>query len=200
MPLGTRQIQRADNRAKNFISGYDASTSELQLPEPNFDLFAELLAKKSYDMQNKTQSPQSFNAQGLTKFMPEQYAGPVGGALAGLQAGIQNAENDPNMSNQKDGFGAKYKDRRAEVGGAVLGGVMGYFGGPAGASLAGPAVTLVHPIAEKTTRTMIKFGDSWGGSGGALMMDPIGTVASGKYNAGQLLKGALLGPFSKLIG
>jgi len=123
----------------------------------------------------------------------------VGGVLSGAMAGIENENNDPNMTNHKDGFGDKYKDRRASVGGAVLGGVMGWFGGPAGAALAGPTVKLVHPFMEKGTREMIKFGDSWGGAGGALMMDPIGTVASGKYGAGDLLKGAFLGPFAKWL-
>ena len=123
----------------------------------------------------------------------------VGGVLSGAMAGIENENTDPNMTNQKDGFGGKYKDRRASVGGAVLGGVMGWFGGPAGAALAGPTVKLVHPFMEKGTREMIKFGDSWGGAGGALMMDPIGTVASGKYGAGDLLKGAFLGPFAKWL-
>ena len=123
----------------------------------------------------------------------------AGGALAGLQQGMVNARNDPNMSNHRNGFGNAYPDVRAQVGGTVLGGVMGYFGGPAGAAFAGPAVELVHPYAEQATRTMINFGDSWGGAGGALMMDPIGTLSSGKYNIGELAKGAFLGPFAKWL-
>jgi hypothetical protein len=123
----------------------------------------------------------------------------AGGVLAGLQAGDANYRNDPNMTNQRNGFGTNYPDMRAHVGGAVLGGVMGYFGGPAGAAFAGPAVELVHPYAEQATRTMINFGDSWGGVGGAMMMDPIGTLSSGKYGIGELAKGAFLGPFAKWL-
>lgn len=123
----------------------------------------------------------------------------AGGVLSGTQAGDWNYRNDPNMTNKKDGFGTNSPDLRAHVGGGVLGGVLGYFGGPAGAAVAGPAVKLAHPIMEPATRTMIKFGDSWGGPGGALMMDPVGTISSGKYSVGQLAKGLFLGPFSKLI-
>lgn len=124
------------------------------------------------------------------------WAGVPGGAMSGAMAGHQAAKNDPNMSNGKDGFGKHYRDSRAEVGGAVAGGVMGYYGLGA---LAGPVVTASHPFMEPTTRALIKFGDSWGGAGGALMMDPIGTVASGKYSGGELAKGALLGPFTKVF-
>ena len=66
-------------------------------------------------------------------------------------------------------------------------------------AFAGPAVSASHPFMEPTTRALIKFGDSWGGAGGALMMDPLGTVSSGKYSGGELALGALLGPFSKLV-
>ena len=128
------------------------------------------------------------------------YAGAAGGALGGYMAGRENYANDPNMSNQKDGFGTKHKDYRAEVGGGTLGGVMGYFGGPIGAALAGPTVKAVHPFMEKGTRKVINFGDKVGGAGGALMLDPIGTAASGKYSWGELGKGALLGPAGKWLG
>lgn len=123
-------------------------------------------------------------------------AGIPGGAISGAMAGHYAAKNDPDMSSGKDGFGKHWRDSRAEVGGAVAGGVMGYYGLGA---LAGPAVTASHPFMEGATRSLIKFGDSWGGAGGALMMDPLGTVASGKYSAGDLVKGALLGPLSKYI-
>jgi len=203
MPLGKKQRKR---KKRASMSVYNSKSSELELPEPNFaDLelpepnFGAMVPQgENYEGEGGGEA-QDFDAQSLASFLPAQYSGPIGGAVSGLQAGIENAENDPNMSNKKDGFGTKYKDRRAEVGGTVLGTAMGYFGGPLGASLAGPAVSLIHPFAEKGTRELIKFGDSWGGSGGALLMDPIGTIASGKYNAMELLKGALLGPFSKLI-
>lgn len=124
------------------------------------------------------------------------WAGVPGGAMSGAMAGHQAAQNDPNMSNGKDGFGKHYRDSRAEVGGAVAGGVMGYYGL---GGLAGPVVTASHPYMEPATRALINFGDSWGGAGGALMMDPLGTVSSGKYSGEELAKGALLGPFSKFI-
>lgn len=122
------------------------------------------------------------------------WAGVPGGAVNGFMAGHYNAQTDPNMSNKKDGFGTKYRDSRAEVGGTILGGVMGYYGLGA---LAGPATIAAHKFMEPATRSAIKWGDSWGGAGGALMVDPIGTVASGKYSGGELAKGALLGPFTK---
>jgi len=125
------------------------------------------------------------------------WGGAVGGALAGAAAGHMNYQNDPNMSNQRDGFGTKYRDNRAEVGGAVLGGVMGYYGL---GGMAGPAVQAAHPVMEPTTRWLINTGDSFGGAGGALMMDPIGTVASGKYDGKELALGALMGPAAKWFG
>jgi len=126
--------------------------------------------------------------------MTAGWAGVPQGAANGFMAGVYNSQTDPNMSNKKDGFGTKYRDSRAEVGGAVLGGVMGYYGL---GSLAGPATIAAHKFMEPATRSAIKWGDSWGGAGGALMVDPIGTVASGKYSGGELAKGALLGPFTK---
>ena len=128
------------------------------------------------------------------------WASAAGGALAGYNQGAQNYRDDPNMWSGKDGYGKYHKDYRAEVGGGILGGVMGYYGGPVGAALAGPAVKFVHPYAEKGTRAVINAGDKVGGSGGALMVDPIGTVSSGKYSWGDLGKGALLGPAKKWFG
>lgn len=125
------------------------------------------------------------------------WGGAASGALQGAMAGHMNYQNDPNMSNKRDGFGTKYRDNRAEVGGAVLGGVMGYYGM---GDLAGPAVQAAHPIMEPTTRWLINTGDSFGGAGGALMMDPIGTVASGKYDGKELAIGALMGPPAKWFG
>ena len=129
--------------------------------------------------------------------MGGSWGGAVSGALAGMQQGSINYANDPNMSNQKDGFGTNYRDYRAEVGGAALGGVMGYYG--AGA-MAGPAAEALHPVMEPATRWAINTGDSFGGAGGAMMMDPFGTVASGKYSGEELAWGATLGPAAKWFG
>ena len=128
------------------------------------------------------------------------WASAAGGALSGYLAGRENYANDPNMWSGEDGYGKYHKDYRAEVGGGTLGGVMGYWGGPVGAALAGPVVKAVHPYAEKGTRKVINFGDKVGGAGGALMLDPIGTVSTGKYSWGELGKGALLGPAGKWLG
>lgn len=122
------------------------------------------------------------------------WAGVPGGAANGFMAGHYVSQTDPNLSNQKDGFGKNWQDRRAYVGGTILGGVMGYYGLGA---LAGPATILGSKFMEPATRAAIKWGDSWGGAGGALMLDPIGAVASGKYSTKELAKGALLGPFTK---
>lgn len=129
--------------------------------------------------------------------MGGSWAGVPGGVMSGIQAGNMNYQNDPNMRNQKDGFGTKYRDSRAEVGGAVLGGVMGYYGLGA---LAGPAVQAAHPVMEPATRWAINTGDKMGGAGGAMMMDPFGTVASGKYSGEELAWGAALGPAAKWFG
>lgn len=129
--------------------------------------------------------------------MGGSWGGAASGAMQGAMAGHMNYQNDPNMSNKRDGFGTKYRDNRAEVGGAVLGGVMGYYGA---GSLAGPAVMAAHPVMEPTTRWLINTGDSFGGAGGALMMDPIGTVSSGKYDAKELAIGAAMGPAAKWFG
>lgn len=124
------------------------------------------------------------------------WGGVPGGAISGAMAGHQASINDPNMRSGKDGFGKHWRDSRAEVGGATAGAVLGYYGL---GDLAGPVVTAAHPVMEPATRALINFGDSWGGAGGALMMDPLGTVSSGKYSATDLLKGAVLGPFDKFI-
>ena len=125
------------------------------------------------------------------------WGGAFGGAMAGVQAGNENYRNDPNMRNKRDGFGTKYRDSRAEVGGAALGGVMGYYGMGA---LARPAVKAAHPVMEPATRWAINTGDSFGGAGGAMLMDPFGTVASGKYSGEELAWGATLGPAAKWFG
>ena len=124
------------------------------------------------------------------------WGGAASGAASGFMAGHYVSQTDPNLSNQKDGFGKNWQDRRAYVGGAILGGVMGYYGL---GSLAGPATVYASKFMEPATRSAIKWGDSWGGAGGALMVDPIGSVASGKYSTSELAKGALLGPFAKVF-
>lgn len=125
------------------------------------------------------------------------WAGVPSGAAQGFMAGQYNYETDPRMKSGKDGFGKHYSDSRAQVGGTILGGTMGYFGL---GSLAAPATVAAHQVMEPTTRWLINTGDQIGGAGGALMLDPIGTVASGKYSGKELAIGALMGPPAKWFG
>ena len=134
---------------------------------------------------------------GMGGGMGGSWGGAVGGAMAGAAAGQLNYMRDDNMRNQKDGFGTHSKDYRAHLGGAALGGVMGYYG--LGAA-AGPAVIAAHEVMEPATRWAINTGDKMGGAGGAMMMDPFGTVASGKYSGEELAWGAALGPAAKWFG
>ena len=145
-----------------------------------------------------TASEASTASEGMS--MGGGWASAAGGALAGVMAGHKNYEEDPNMRNHKDGYGDKHKDYRAEVGGGFLGGVLGYYGGPVGAAVAYPAVRYAHKFMEPATRKVINAGDKVGGSGGAMMVDPIGTMASGKYSWGDIAKGAVLGPAKKWLG
>lgn len=119
------------------------------------------------------------------------------GAFSGAMQGHQNYNTDPKMHSKEDGFGAHHRDYRAELGGGTLGGVLGYFGGPVGAAVAGPVVKEAHPYGERLSRNMVREGDNIGGAGGALMLDPVATVGSGKYSWGDLGKGALFGPAQK---
>lgn len=119
----------------------------------------------------------------------------IGGAIAGYSQGAQNYRDDPNMWSGKDGYGKYHKDYRAEVGGGTLGGVMGYFGGPFGAALAGPAVKEAHKVMEPATRSVVNFGDKWGGATGAMMMDPAAAASSGKYSWGEIFQV----PFTKKL-
>lgn len=124
------------------------------------------------------------------------------GAIAGVTAATNRREKykaegreDPVMERAKaDGFGQEHEDWRDIAGGGTLGAVLGYFGGPVGSAVAGPVVDAVHPYGEKLTRTMVNLGDDLGGVGGAMMTDPIGAIASGKYSYEDTFWGGLLGP------
>ena len=124
------------------------------------------------------------------------------GAIAGVTAATNRREKykaegreDPVMERAKaDGFGQEHEDWRDIAGGGTLGAVVGYFGGPVGSALAGPIVDAVHPYGEKLSRTMVNLGDDLGGVGGAMLTDPIGAIASGKYSYEDTFWGGLLGP------
>ena len=131
------------------------------------------------------------------------YATAATGAYAGANAGVHNYYNDPNMRNGKDGFGKHHADYRATIGGGTVGGLMGYYGGALGAAAAPTVVEAIHPTMESLTRTMINTGDKLGDSAGAMVADPIGTMASGKYSNEELamdkVKYSLLGGLAKFV-
>ena len=119
----------------------------------------------------------------------------VAGGMAGANQGHENYVNDPKMHSTDDGFNKYHRDYRAELGGGMLGGVLGYWGGPIGAAAAGPVVKAVHPTAERFSRNMVKLGDKWGGATGAMIADPAAAVGSGKYSWGEIAQV----PFTKKL-
>lgn len=135
------------------------------------------------------------------------WASAITGALAGMGAAKKRrneyeakGEKDPYMAKgEAEGFGVYHDDVRDYAGGGVLGGVLGYFGGPVGSAVAGPVVDAVHPYGEKLSRFMVTTGDDLGGVGGAMTLDPIGTMASGKYKWSDIIKGGVLGPAADLF-
>lgn len=135
------------------------------------------------------------------------WASAIAGAMAGIGAATKRrdeyeakGEKDPYMAKgEEEGFGVYHEDQRDIAGGGVLGGVLGYFGGPIGSAIAGPVVDAVHPYGEKLSRFMVTTGDDLGGVGGAMTLDPIGTMASGKYSWSDIIKGGILGPAADLF-
>lgn len=150
------------------------------------------VGKTGYNVYN---APEGQNIFGKDGSLGGGWMAALGGAMAGYNQGKKNYEEDPNMWSGEDGFGTYHKDYRAELGGGTLGGVMGYFGGPVGAAVAGPTVKVVHPYAEKFSRNMINFGDKWGGATGAMLMDPAAAASSGKYSWGEIFQV----PFTKKL-
>lgn len=128
------------------------------------------------------------------------WLGAITGAMGGYSTGKRYAETEPEMSSGEDGFGTYHHDARTEIGGGILGGVMGYWGGAAG-SAAAPAVTdWIHPYAQDMTRDVIMAGDEIGGVTGAMVVDPIGAMASGKYSNEEIAASGIasgLGPLAE---
>jgi hypothetical protein len=202
------------SEAKNLYSSYQSSMSS---PAWTMTTNQSTLSSPAWTMATtakpaeQTQSSGGDGGMGAAAGIAQNYMGGSGGsgggggswagvpqgALAGWAAGKYKYDNDPKMKSKKDGFGEHYPDYRTQVGGAVGGGVLGYYGL---GSIAGPAVSVAQEGMEPATRWAINFGDSWGGSGGALMMDPLGTISSGKYSGEELAYGALLGPAAKWFG
>jgi hypothetical protein len=130
------------------------------------------------------------------------YLGAATGALGGYSRGKKNYYTDPAMRSGEDGYGRYHRDYRAEIGGGILGGVLGYYA-PYASGAAGPIVEWIHPYMQDMTRDVINFGDRIGGVTGAMLLDPIGAYASGKYSNKDILTSGLLaplGPLNALIG
>lgn len=90
-----------------------------------------------------------------------------------------------------DGFGKEGPDNRHMAGKATMSVIGRWLGGPLG-GLAGSALAeVVHPVGEAVSRGAITTGDKAGGVSGAILMDPIGTSASGKYKPEDIAKGNL---------
>lgn len=160
--------------------------NQSQQSSGNFDLgLLTKLGKTGYNVYNAPENQGMFGNDGS---LGGGWMSALAGAMAGYNQGRKNYEEDPNMWSGKDGYGTYHKDYRAEVGGGTLGGVMGYWGGPIGAALAGPAVKGAHSFMEPATRNVVNFGDKWGGATGAMLMDPAAAASSGKYKWGEIFQ------------
>lgn len=139
-------------------------------------------------------------ASGSSTSNTSAYLGAATGALAGYGRGKKNYYTDPAMRSGEDGFGKYHRDYRAEVGGGVLGGVIGYYTNGLGNGFVGPIVDWFHPYAQDMTRDAIMLGDKVGGAYGAMVMDPIGTWASGKYSNSDLVASSLTPMLAPMFG
>lgn len=128
------------------------------------------------------------------------YVGAATGALAGYGRGKKNYYTDPAMRDGKDGFGKYHRDYRAEVGGGTVGGLIGYYTEGLGNGFIGPIVDWLHPYAQDATRWLINTGDSLGGAYGAMVADPIGSWASGKYSNSDLFASGLTPMLAPIAG
>lgn len=100
-------------------------------------------------------------------------AGGGNGYTTGMGEG---SDNDP------DGFGKEGADNRHFMGSAIL----SYFL-PKGTG--GIVADVIHPVMEPVTRTLVNTGHSiTGNSAGAMMVDPQGTMASGKYSPDTIMQ------------
>jgi hypothetical protein len=86
------------------------------------------------------------------------------------------------MRSGEDGFGKYHNDHRSEIGGGILGGIAGYYSNGLANPLIPSLVEWFHPYAQDMTRDVIMAGDKVGGVYGAMVADPIGAWASGKYS------------------
>lgn len=128
------------------------------------------------------------------------YLGAATGALAGYGAGKKNYYTDPAMRSGEDDFGKYHRDYRAEAGGGTLGGVVGYFSDGLANPIVPALVEWIHPYMQDMTRDMIMAGDKAGGAYGAMMVDPIGTWASGRYSNSDLAASSLTPLIAPIAG
>ena len=111
---------------------------------------------------------------------PETHAKHISSETGRTDGMSESSSNDP------DGFGKEGADNRHLAGKATMS-VVGY---ATGTPFLGLAADAIHPIMEPVTREMINIGDKAGGVAGAMVTDPAGAIASGKYSNKDLLKGA----------
>lgn len=90
-----------------------------------------------------------------------------------------------------DGFGKEGPDNRHMAGKATMSVIGRWLGGRLGGMAGSALAEVVHPVGEAVSRGAITTGDKAGGVSGAILMDPIGTSASGKYKPEDIAKGNL---------
>lgn len=113
-------------------------------------------------------------------------AGTVATGYQGKTDGMgETSPNDP------DGFGKNAPDNRHMAGKATMQAIGNWLGGTYGGMAGSALAEVFHPAGEAISRAVITTGDKMGGPGGALVLDPIGTTASGKYTNEELAKGHL---------
>jgi hypothetical protein len=118
--------------------------------------------------------------------MAETHAKPVVDTqYSGKTDGMgESSDGDP------DGFGSKGADNRHMMGSSSLSLAGNMMGGTIGGAVGKVLGEVLHPVGEAVSRTLVTTGDKLGGVSGAMMYDPIGTMASGKYSPSELWKGS----------
>lgn len=139
------------------------------------------------------------------------YLGAATGALAGYSQGTAAEHTNPDYTSGEDDYGKYdtlgtgggikgkdgkvYYDKRGQIGHTIGGGFLGYWGG---SPLVSSVARWSDPYLEDMTRSVINLGDRLGGVTGAVMLDPIGAIASGKYSTNEIGKAGLLAPLGPL--
>lgn len=143
-----------------------------------------------------------YDTQGGDSGSDGNWLGAAAGAYAGWNQGTKNARKDEDKRdhrNDPDGFGKYNNDHRAEAGGAVGGGFVGYFSKGYAVPLVPWLSKTLHPGLEKLTRETLVQTDKIGGADLSVHTDPIGSWTSGKYKKGELAKATVAPGLSKYI-